>query len=164
MDQSIEGFEQELCLVIQNNAGLQELNNSTVERDVLHHVKHIAHLWSKTRGPLRLTLYERTNDSRGRVLAQMIIKGPNSGGPGSSTLDIKYFDKQKLFIQELVQDDPMDYDFLQWDYHYFSSLLSDYRALHFARATSKTSLGSVHVHPECLISAPQWPRMRAEHS
>lgn len=129
MDQSIEGFEQKLCLMIQNNARLQELNISTVERDILHHVEHIARLWSKTRGPLRLTLHERTNDSRGRVLAQMVIKGPNSGGPGGSTLDIKYFDKQKLFIQELVQDDPMDYDFLQWDCHYFSSSLSDYRAL-----------------------------------
>lgn len=68
--------DQGLYYFLQANTGLQELNISTVGRNVLHQAEHVTRLWCNSSTPLRLTLLECMQDTRGmrsRIVAQVVI-------------------------------------------------------------------------------------------
>ncbi|KAI9242952.1 MAG: hypothetical protein BYD32DRAFT_482973 [Podila humilis] len=61
---------------------LKELNISTEGRNVLDQIKHLSHLWCNTSVSRRHALLERTESSRGHVVAQFVIGGRNSISTG----------------------------------------------------------------------------------
>ncbi|KAG0345351.1 hypothetical protein BG005_001330, partial [Podila minutissima] len=70
-----EKEELELYRLVEKNIGLEALRISTAGRNVLHQVERISQLWPNSRSPLNLTLLERMQDTRARVVAQVVIGG-----------------------------------------------------------------------------------------
>lgn len=70
-----EEDELELYRMVLINTGLEDLRISTEGRNILHQVERISRLRCDSRCPLRLTLLERMQDTRARVVAQVVTGG-----------------------------------------------------------------------------------------
>ncbi|KAF8986620.1 hypothetical protein BGZ52_008377 [Haplosporangium bisporale] len=77
VDRTIAEFDQELGHIIQANKEMSELNISTKGRNVLYEAERIARLRRHALRPLCLTLFDRTQDYRGRMVAQVDVGGGN---------------------------------------------------------------------------------------
>lgn len=91
--------DEELYHLLQANTGLQELNISTVGRNVLHQAEHTIRLWRNSPNPLRLTLIECIKDARGRIVAQVTICDRHSA---------------RIAAQGGEQSLQVEADFLEW--------------------------------------------------
>lgn len=60
---------------LQSNTSLQELNISYHAHNLLHDAEQIVMIWCGSSSPLRLTLFDRMMNHRGRVVAQLAIQG-----------------------------------------------------------------------------------------
>lgn len=77
VDRTIAEFDQELGHIIQANKEMSELNIATKGRNVLYQAERIARLRRNALRPICLTLFDRTQDYRGRMVAQVDVGGGN---------------------------------------------------------------------------------------
>ncbi|KAF9377275.1 hypothetical protein CPC16_011915 [Podila verticillata] len=77
VDRTIAEFDQELGHIIQANKEMSELNISTKGRNILYEAERIARLRRHALRPLCLTLFDRTQDYRGRMVARVDVGGGN---------------------------------------------------------------------------------------
>ncbi|KAF9309334.1 hypothetical protein BG003_009875 [Podila horticola] len=96
VDRTVTEFDQELGHIIQANKEMSELNISTKGRNVLYEAERIARLRRNALRPLCLTLFDRTQDYRGRMVAQVDVGGGN-------------------FRAHDIEHDPVEPELLWWD-------------------------------------------------
>ncbi|KFH74155.1 hypothetical protein MVEG_01368 [Podila verticillata NRRL 6337] len=75
IDISDPEFDYGFFRVLQSNTSLQELNISYHAHNLLNDAEQIAKIWCGSSSPLRLTLFDRIMNNRGRVVAQLAIQG-----------------------------------------------------------------------------------------
>ncbi|KAG0033696.1 hypothetical protein BGZ82_006006, partial [Podila clonocystis] len=133
-------YESEMCYIIQNHAGLEEIDISLRGRNILHQAEDIIEAWLQNPNPIRVTLLERGEDTRGWVVAQLVDGGDSSSFPGGDSFD--YHDAEahedgaaSLCSQELAPAAPQEIEFLQWTCDNVSFPLSDNLALLVDMAT-----------------------------
>ncbi|KAF9298899.1 hypothetical protein BGZ74_009188 [Mortierella antarctica] len=177
VDRTVTEFDRELGHIIQANKEMSELNISTKGRNVLYEAERIARLRRNALRPLCLTLFDRTKDHRGRMVAEVDVEG------GS-------------FKAHDIKHDPVEPELLRWD-----CALSDHTAsfldattqqrpavlvsftvdISFLTAVGLTSVQNVlsrsnldHLHILCVPIAPdlcdpisqvlssvQWPTLKS---
>lgn len=124
----VESFR-EVYQLVHGNTGLQELCISTPGQHILDQFEHFAKLRHCSSGPLILTMIERMHDSRGRVLAQLVIGGRQCSR--TEVLKIRSINSQSsqaLLGQVPEQVVPVNFHCLQWHCDHVFSPLSDYHA------------------------------------
>ncbi|KAF8979385.1 hypothetical protein BGZ52_004956, partial [Haplosporangium bisporale] len=136
VDLSALEFDKDFFQMINTNSALQELNVSYNGQNLFYYVEHIVKKWHEYSSPFSLTLVDRTEDSRGRIVAQMAIRRCGSDGSGSSTLEVDQVDYTMPSAQcDELDDPPTDIQFLQLDCDQVSGKLSDYSASFLDMAT-----------------------------
>ncbi|KAG0018326.1 hypothetical protein BGZ82_000464 [Podila clonocystis] len=111
--------DQELYRIVKCNTELQTLGISTQGRGVLYHAENISHLRGNSSLPLRLTLFERMNDStHDRFIAQAVLGG----------------ERGAIGINHHHSEVTTEYEFLLW-----RQQLSDHSALFLDRVTQQHS-------------------------
>lgn len=98
--------EQPLESILLSNKWLQELDLLICEHEIFRQIERFITLWARRSTPFLLTLFERTTDHRGRVLAQVAFGGLEN--EPSATQDL---------LPTIV--------FRQWDCDHFSGKMSD---------------------------------------
>lgn len=153
-------FDQDFFHIVQSNASLQELNVSYRGHNVLYYIESIVRMWHESLSPFRLTLIDRMEDTRGRVVAQMNIRGCGSDRSGDSTLEVDRVDSTSSSTQKDEPNAPTDIQFSHWDCDHISSKLSDYSASIIDSATEQhpsalnsLSLDTSQLSHEGLVSA-----------
>ncbi|KAG0015964.1 hypothetical protein BGZ81_011445 [Podila clonocystis] len=96
IDRTVTEFDLELGKIIQANKEMSVLNISTKGRNVLYEAERIARLRRNTLRPLCLTLFDRTQDRRGRMVAQVDVEGGH-------------------FQAHDIKHDPVEHELLWWD-------------------------------------------------
>ncbi|KAG0085841.1 hypothetical protein BGZ93_007518 [Podila epicladia] len=140
VDLGVLKFDKDFFQMINTNTSLQELNVSYNGHDVFYYVEHIVRTWHESSSPFCLTLIDRLKDTRGRIVAQMVIRRCGSEGSGGSTLEVDQVDNTLPSGEKDEMDDPpSDIKFLQWDCDQVSSTLSDYSASFLDMATQQHS-------------------------
>ncbi|KAI9236364.1 MAG: hypothetical protein BYD32DRAFT_418953 [Podila humilis] len=122
-------FDRRLHLFVQDYKGLYELNISTSEHYVPYYIESVIKMWLGSSRTLRLTLFERVHDGRGRVVAQLLVPDCRSDLSVSSTMD-----------SQKVMDTTRNLTFIQWNCSHSFSPLSDYAALLLDTATGQHPL------------------------
>ncbi|KAF9381801.1 hypothetical protein CPB97_007570 [Podila verticillata] len=136
VDLSALEFDKDFFQMVNTNTALQELNVSYNGQNVFYYVEHIVKKWHAYSNPFSLTLVDRTEDSRGRIVAQMAIRRCGSVGSGSSTLEVDQIDYTMPSTQhDELDDPPTDIQFLQLECDQVSGKLSDYSASFLDMAT-----------------------------
>lgn len=115
-------LDQDLYCMVQTNPHMRELSISTHGRNVLYQAEKIAWLWRNTPIPLYVTLFDRTMDACGRVIAQATIGGGSGSKPQGKVNSITQQDTRAV---------TMDYE-LHWD-----CLLSDHSVSFLEMATQQ---------------------------
>lgn len=85
-------FDKNFSCVVQANAGLQELNVSYYRHSMLYTVENIIKTWHHSSSHFRLSLIDRLDDTRSRVLAQLALQGCNGELPGSTIIAVQSLD------------------------------------------------------------------------
>lgn len=134
-------FDQEFFRIVQINTGLQEVNISHKRNDILHHAEHIVRMWHESASPVRLVLLDRMQDTQGRVVAELAIRGAGVSLPGNSALDVKGCNPNPPSYR---QEAAANIDFLTWSCDDIGPPLSDYFASFLDMATQQ--------HPSTLTS------------
>lgn len=143
-DISKVGLVTELYGFVQINPRLQELNISILGRDMLSQVEPIVQLCRYRPRPFAITLFDRTKDKCGRVVAQFAFGGSGNNPTKSTTVGLYDVEQNTLSIQGQVQDIPVDLRCLQWDFDNIHFHFSDFSASLLDSATKH--------HPSILIS------------
>lgn len=73
MHYSQQEFDHHFFRMVQTNAGLQGLNISYRQHNIIHYTEHIVKLWHDTSSLFHLTLIDRMKCTQGRVVAQLAI-------------------------------------------------------------------------------------------
>ncbi|KAI9233646.1 MAG: hypothetical protein BYD32DRAFT_439887 [Podila humilis] len=124
--------------MMQANTGLQELNISYHQHNIIHYIEHIVKLWRNTSCLFRLNLIDRMKGTQGRFVAQLAIQRADS-----SRLPMYGGNTHPLYSQQRALDALGDIKILKWDCDVIFGQLSDYSAIFLDIAT----LG----HPSVLI-------------
>ncbi|KAG0026565.1 hypothetical protein BGZ81_006250 [Podila clonocystis] len=72
-------FDKEFFQVLAANPGLQYLNVAYHGKRIFSYIEHLIKSWRESPSPYCLTLVDRLEDSRGRIVAQMTVQRPDSG-------------------------------------------------------------------------------------
>ncbi|KFH63797.1 hypothetical protein MVEG_10490 [Podila verticillata NRRL 6337] len=121
-------FEQELLDIMETNTELQDLIISYYGHDILNHMEHIVQMWHTSSRPFRLTLLDRMNDTRVRVVAQLAVRGCDTEDPSDGTTDLHTVDISPPFSHEQAMHELTDVVFTQWDCDHVFSKISNYSA------------------------------------
>ncbi|KFH63801.1 hypothetical protein MVEG_10494 [Podila verticillata NRRL 6337] len=121
-------FDQEFFDAMRANAGLRDLYVSYYGHNILYYTEHIVRMWHESSSPFRLTLLDRMEDTRGRVVAQLAIRGIDWNGPRDITIGLQGRHIKTPFSQEQVTHEPADIVFTQWDCDHIFTPVSDYSA------------------------------------
>ncbi|KAG0334640.1 hypothetical protein BG000_008152 [Podila horticola] len=123
--------------MVKTNTGLQELNISYHGRDVQYCIEHVVKMWHQSSSSFRLTLFDRMQDTHGRVITELADNEDNGLIPGNRSLDICKADTEQLQNQEHAMGTFPIIEFLQWDCDHISGQLSDYSASFLDMATQQ---------------------------
>ncbi|KAG0085842.1 hypothetical protein BGZ92_008657 [Podila epicladia] len=137
-------FDENFFSLVQTNTSLQELNVSYHGHNVLYYIESIVKMWHESSSSFRLTLIDRLEDTRGRVVAQLSIRGCGSDRTGGSTLEVDRTDSTSSSTQKDEPEAPADVQVLNWEGDQFSGKPSDYAASFLDTATEQ--------HPAALNS------------
>ncbi|KAG0032574.1 hypothetical protein BGZ81_010624 [Podila clonocystis] len=138
-------FDQDFFKMININTNLEELNVSYNGHNVFYYIEHIVKTWHESSSRFCLTLVDRMQDTKGRIVAQMVIQRSGSNGSGSdesgsSTLKVNNLQNTSPYGHKDELHGPlMDIKFLQWDCDQVSAKLSDYSASVLDMATLQHS-------------------------
>lgn len=131
-------FDQDFFHKVQANTSLQELSISRCGYDGCSSIGHIIKLWYDASSPFRLTLFDLMEDTRGHVLAQLVIRDHKKsliGGVQETAISCRQ--QNDLNVHEAIE-------FLQWDCDHIIFQLSDYFVSLLDMATQQ--------HPSILTS------------
>ncbi|KAF9332223.1 hypothetical protein BG006_004911 [Podila minutissima] len=137
-------FDKNFFHLVQTNTSLQELNVSYHGHNVLFYIESIVRMWHESSSPFRLTLIDRLEDTRGRVVAHMNIRGCGSDRSGGSTLEVDCTDGTSSSTQGDQPEAPTEVQFPKWECDQISAKPSDFAASILDAATEQ--------HPEVLNS------------
>ncbi|KAG0095824.1 hypothetical protein BGZ93_005411 [Podila epicladia] len=126
-------FDSEFYYMVQVNAGLQELNITYQEHNVLSHIRHLLLTRPKSFSLLRITFFERIENTHGRVAVRLVVRG-HGVDPRSETLTVK--NQTQDLLQEI--------DCVQWCCDHNPRIRSDVSAFLLDRFTQQ--------HPSVLTS------------
>jgi len=142
---------------VQASPKLQELNIALKESRVLERAERICEIWRGRSTPLQLTLFERDNNSKGHIVAQLIVHG-HPDGPRESHSNLQGFFTCPPGSQEWEQVTPATIEFLQWKSDHVSMPLEDFTTAILDMATEQNpssltslSLDISHLSQEGLI-------------
>ncbi|KAI9235069.1 MAG: hypothetical protein BYD32DRAFT_470790 [Podila humilis] len=127
-------FDPDFFHLAQTNKALQELNVSYGGSNLLYYIESIVKMWHDSSSPFTLTLIDRMGDSRGRVVAQMTIRGRGSDGSGS-TLNVDRVDS--MHSTQKGAPIPPNVHFSKYDSDHIFSPLSDFSASILDKATEQ---------------------------
>lgn len=145
---------------ILESPGAHHFNLMTQEWRLLKDLEDVIRHWQDRSWPLHLTLFERTMDDRGRVLAQVGIQGHGHGDDYSHNDNT--ISRSDCFPITTSPSSKFTI-FSQWDCEYMTEPLSDYTAFLLDRATPHTPAGCTEgVYLKRLVSTPtiSLPRAR----
>lgn len=111
-------FDAEFYRIVQVNTGLQELNVTYQEYNFLSHIKHILSTRSNSFSLLRITFFERIENTKGRVAVQLVVGGQNSNFRSETIAD-------RNQEQSLLQE----FNFMHWNCDHIQWIRSDISAL-----------------------------------
>ncbi|KAG0029613.1 hypothetical protein BGZ81_003581 [Podila clonocystis] len=137
-------FDENFFSLVQRNSSLQELNVSYRGHNVVYYIDSIVKMWHRSSSSFSLTLIDRQEDTRGRVVAQMKIRGCGSERYGDSTPGVDCMDSTPSSTQRAESEDPTRIQVSQWDCDQLSVKPTDYSATIFDTATEQ--------HPAALNS------------
>ncbi|KAG0018941.1 hypothetical protein BGZ81_010015, partial [Podila clonocystis] len=132
--------DQDLFHLVLANAELEELNISYDAYNGLHSIEEIFRLWHDASSPFCLTLIDRMDDSEGRIVAQMVIRGATRNLPDVEGGE----EKQPPVCHQQTRDAPGDIEIRQWHCDEIFGRLSDFAASFLDMATLQ--------HPSILTS------------
>lgn len=127
-------FDEDFFHMLQTNTALQELNVSYRGSNVLYYVESIVKMWHDSSSPFSLTLIDRMEDSRGRVVAHMTIRGRGNDGSRSA------LNSDRVGSMPSTQNGapaPPDVQFSKNDCDHIFSPLSDFSASILDKATKQ---------------------------
>ncbi|KAG0337552.1 hypothetical protein BG000_005265 [Podila horticola] len=130
-------FDKNFFNLVQSNGSLQELNVSYRGHNVLYYIESIVKMWHESSSPFRLTLIDRLEDTRGRVVAQLNIRGYGSERSGGSTLEVDHTDSTSSSTQRDESVALAAVEIPQWECDQLSAKPSDYSASILDKATEK---------------------------
>lgn len=110
-------FMQDLDRIVNANRGLQDVNIVVQGVNLLCQLESFLNMWRDSPSRLRLTLLERTKDSRGWVVVQVAIGGSNVTAAVYST--------QQAILQEQIYNSYEDLEFSQWSRDHIGTPKSD---------------------------------------
>lgn len=117
--------DKDIARWLQASPKLQELNIALKESRVLERAEGICEMWRGRSTPLQLTLFERDNDSKGHIVAQLIVHG-HSDSPRESHSTLQGFFTCPPGSQEWEQVTHATIEFLQWKSDHVSMPLEDF--------------------------------------
>ncbi|KAF9305346.1 hypothetical protein BGZ74_010564, partial [Mortierella antarctica] len=110
-------LDHELYCMMEANPGLQELNISDKECNLLGRIEHILAVRHSSLDPIRITLLERGKGTQGRIVVQLLIGGHDSNLSGGA-----------LENQNQAQDSHQAIDCVQWHCDHIPWIRSDFSA------------------------------------
>lgn len=116
---------EDVIRMFQASPQLQELNISLQERCTLETVEKVIELWRDRCSPLQLTLLEHDIDSRGYIVAQVVVGGRLSSCLVNNDPDLQEPISSLASSQERRRGEPTKLEFLQWNSDQFSIPLKD---------------------------------------
>ncbi|KAG0082741.1 hypothetical protein BGZ93_009209 [Podila epicladia] len=120
-------FDKQFFQIVNANTRLQYLNVAYHGRTVFTYIEYMIKSWRESPSPYCLTLIDRLEDTRGRIVAQMMVQRPDSGN----------FELDSLLPSTRMSKHggpPTDIRFLKWDEDQ-ASPLGDYHAMFLDMAT-----------------------------
>lgn len=128
-----ELFIEELEGAVKANTGLQDLNISIPGGNKINRIiEYVFPIWFSALRPMRLTLFERTLDRRGRVTAQVVITGRSDGATENTV--------SSLSLEQDQVPSPASIKFTQWDCGHVCTPRSDVSAWLLDTATQSNPL------------------------
>ncbi|KAG0018327.1 hypothetical protein BGZ82_000465, partial [Podila clonocystis] len=118
-------FDKEFFQVLEANPGLQYLNVAYHGKRVFSYIEHLIKSWRESPSPYCLTLVDRLEDSRGRIVAQMTVQRPDSG-----TLDADHMSSSARKGKQIAP--PIRFE--KWEEDQ-ASIRTDYHAVFLDMAT-----------------------------
>ncbi|KAF9329473.1 hypothetical protein BG006_007459 [Podila minutissima] len=120
-------FDKQFFQIVNANTGLQYLNVAYHGKTVFAYIEYMIKSWRESPSPYCLTLIDRLEDTRGRIVAQMMVRRPDSGNfDVDSTLPSTRKGKHG--------GPPPDIRFVKWDEDQACTLV-DYHAMFLDMAT-----------------------------
>ncbi|KAG0326112.1 hypothetical protein BG004_003037 [Podila humilis] len=133
--------DQDFFRTVQANTGLQEFIVSHELSNILYRAEDFVRMWYESACSCRLLLLDRMQDTQGRTVAELALRGAGTSLIEKSTLNGQGCGpKSPLYCQKA----PMSIEFLRWSCDEIGPPVSDYLVSFFDEATKQ--------HPSTLTS------------